>query len=50
VLDKQRQTFLAAEDELKSVLAEAEEHLKQGGRRRRRKKGRMDSPHSVAQG
>ena len=48
-LDRQRHSILAAEEELKSVLVEAEEDLKEG-RRGRRKKGRMDSPHSVAQG
>lgn len=48
-LDKQRQSILGAEEELKRVLVEAEENLNHGERPKKRK-GRMDSPHSIAQG
>lgn len=47
-LDKRRRSVLGAEEELKRVLLEAEDNLDHGERNRR--KGRMDSPHSVAQG
>lgn len=45
-LQKQGHSIRVAEEELKRILTEAEETVNHG----RKRKGRMASPHSVAQG
>ena len=50
-LENRGNSLRKAEEELKKLLLDAEENASLGhGKKRKKKNGRMDSPHYVAQG